>query len=85
MDIDIVLKNEGVGELVVKKAGKIVERQSFKFNRNLEEVLITGIDKILERNKMGVSSLKKMKVKGELRTESLTCQLARTFVKALVS
>lgn len=85
MNIDIILKKQERGELVVKRGEKIVGRQFFKFNKNLEEVLITGIDKILEKNRMDLLSLKSIKVGGELGSESLSYQLAKTFIKAFKS
>ncbi len=85
MELSVNFFSHEAGELVVKKGGAIIDRLPFNFNRNLEAVLIQGIDKILERNRMDLLSLKKMKVEGVLKSESLSHQLAATFIKALKS
>ncbi|MDO8495798.1 MAG: hypothetical protein Q7S32_04810 [bacterium] len=69
----------------MKKGKKVLDKLSFVFERNLDAVLIEGIDKLLERNKMVISSLKKMKIEGQIGKESLSYQIATAFIKALKS
>lgn len=85
MDLDILFVSTEAGELVMKEGSQLIDRLAFKFNKNLEAVLIQTIDKILERNRMDILSLKKMKVNGLLKPESLSYQIAETFIKALKS
>lgn len=61
-----------------------MDRAGFCWERNLEEVLIESIDKILERNKMNLLTLKIVEWGGKLDKRGLTYQLVSSFKKALV-
>jgi hypothetical protein len=85
MELAIHFQDHRLGELIVRKGQITLDRWPFVFERNLGEVLIEGIDKVLERNKMEVLSLKKMKIEGQVGKESLSYQIGTAFIKALKS
>lgn len=85
MELKVLFRDHCSGELVVKNKRTVIDRFPFEFDRNLEEALIVSIDKILERNTMDVLSLKSMKVGGNIGSESLSYQIATSFIKALKS
>lgn len=71
------------GEIMMKKNGRIIDRLTFRLAKNLEQVLMAGIDKILQRHKMNLLTLKNVELGGKIDKESLTYQLALSFKKAL--
>lgn len=71
------------GEIFMKKRGRIIDQLAFHLDRNLERVLIDSIDKILERNKINLFTLKIIKLGGKLDRQSLAYQLVSSFKKAL--
>lgn len=83
MELDICLLGSGRGELIVREGKGAVDRQLFEFNHNLETVLLLGIDKILERNKIRLTSFKKIRIEGKINLESLSYRIAQTLAKAL--
>lgn len=77
------LKDHQSGEMMIKKNGRIVDRLTFRLERNLEQILMAGIDKILQRHKMNLLTLKNVELRGKIDQASLTYQLALGFKKAL--
>ena len=69
--------------LLVKNNTKVIDQADFSFERNLEQVLIAGLDKILNKNKMSLLSLKRVRITGKVRKDSLSYQIAQAFKKAL--
>ena len=83
MILEIFFKNRNLVSLILKDRQKTVDTIDLEFDRNLETVLITGLDKILNKNKMSLSSLKRVRIAGEIRKDSLSYQIAQSFKKAL--
>ena len=83
MILELVFKNHHIVSLVLKKGKDVIEEIDFEFNRNLEHVLISGLDKILNKNKMSLSSLKRVRIAGEIGKDTLSYQIAQSFKKAL--
>lgn len=83
MILELNFKNKKIVSLILKDGQKIIDHADFKFERNLDEVLIASIDKILEKNNMDILSLKKGKITGKLERNSLSRQVAKTFIKGL--
>lgn len=83
MILELNFKNKNIVSLILKGGQKVIDRADFEFDRNLDEVLIVSIDKILEKNNMDILSLKKAKITGKSEKNSLSHQVAKTFIKGL--
>ena len=83
MILEIFFKNRNFGVLILKDEQKTIDTLAFEFDRNLETQLISGLDKILNKNKMPLSSLKRVRILGKVRKDSLSYQIAQAFKKAL--
>jgi len=83
MILEIFFENNNLVSLIFKEGSKIVDRADFEFNRNLEQILISGLDKILNKNRMSLSSLKRVRIAGKVRKDGLSYQIAQAFKKAL--
>ncbi len=83
MTLEIFFQNRNFVSLILKHSQKLVDRIDLQFDRNLEALLISGLDKILNKNKMPLSSLKMVRIAGNIRKDSLSYQIAQSFKKAL--
>lgn len=69
--------------LKLVKNGRTLDLQSTKYYHDLSDMLITGLDKLLERNKIDTSSLKSFKIKGNLGQDSTSYKIASAFIAGL--
>lgn len=83
MILEIFFKKPNFVSLILKNGSKLVDQADLEFNRNLEHILISGLDKILNKNKMPLSSLKRIKITGEIKKDSISYQVVQTFKKVL--
>ena len=83
MTLEIFFKNRNFVSLILKDKQKTIDILDLEFDRNLDTMLITGLDKILNKNRMSLSSLKRVRIAGEIRKDSLSYQIAQSFKKAL--
>lgn len=83
MVLEINFKSHDTVVLILKDGRKIIDLLDLNFDRNLDEVLIGAVDKILEKNKIDILSLKKGAITGKLAKESLSHQVAKSFIKGL--
>ncbi|MDP3697225.1 MAG: hypothetical protein Q8R55_04325 [Candidatus Taylorbacteria bacterium] len=83
MTLEIFFKNRNFVSLILKDKQKTIDTLDLEFDRNLDSILISGLDKILNKNKMSLSSLKRIRIAGEIRKDSLSYQIAQSFKKAL--
>ena len=83
MILEIFFKNRNLVSLILKDRQKTVDTIDLEFDRNLETVLITGLDKILNKNKMSLLSLKMVRIAGKIKKGSLSYQITQAFKKAL--
>ena len=83
MTLELIFKNPNIVSLVLKNGKEVIDEVDLQFDRNLEHILISSLDKILNKNKMSLSSLKIMKIGGEVKKDSLSYQIATSFKKAL--
>ncbi len=82
--LEIFFKNHHLVSLILKEKSKLIDSLDFAFDRNLETMLISWLDKILIKNRMSLSSLKIVKITGEIEKDSLSFQIAQSFKKALI-
>ena len=74
-------RGEGVLELMEGK--KCIDTLTFKFEANLDSVLIAAVDKIIKRNRIETLSLKTVKVSGKVDKGSSAYKIAQTFIEAI--
>ena len=83
MDLIINFKDRGKVELWLKRGGVLIDTLTFDFEANLDSVLISAVDKILKRNRIDTSSLKTVRVSGNVEKGSSAYKIAQTFVEAI--
>ena len=83
MELIINFKDRGKVELRLKHGGVCIDSLTFEFESNLDSVLISAVDKILKRNRIDTSSLKTIKVAGNIEKSSSAYKIAQTFIEAI--
>lgn len=83
MTLEIFFEKPNIVSLILKHGSKTVDKLDLEFDRNLEHILIHGLDKVLNKNKMSLSSLKGVRIAGKTRKDGLSYQIAQAFKKAL--
>ena len=81
----IINFTEKRGEVVLKlqEGRRLIDILTFDFEANLDSVLISGVDKILKRNRIETLSLKTVKVTGNIEKSSSAYKIAQTFIEAI--
>ncbi|MBI2063770.1 MAG: hypothetical protein HYT65_02130 [Candidatus Yanofskybacteria bacterium] len=69
--------------LKLVKNGTTIDVVTIKYYYDLSDVLITGLDKLLERNKLDLKSLKSYKIHNDLGQDSTSYKIASAFVRGL--
>ena len=80
--LQIILTQSEVTLKLVKN-GTTIDVVTIKYYHDLSDVLITGLDKFLERNKLDLKSLKSYKIRGDLGQDSTSYKIASAFVRGL--
>lgn len=83
MNLIIYFKKTGEIELRLTKAGKLIDTLDFSFRGNLDDLLISSVDKILKGNRIEELSLKTVKVEGDIDKNSSAHKIAVSFIEAL--
>ena len=83
MELIINFKDRGEVELQLKRGRVLTDSLTFDFEANLDSVLIAAVDKILKRNRIDTSSLKTIKVAGNIEKSSSAYKIAQTFIEAI--
>ena len=81
----IINFTEKRGEVVLelKDGKKCIDTLTFDFEANLDKMLISGVDKILKRNRINPMSLKTIETTGEVDKFSSAHKIAETFIEAV--
>ena len=82
MDLIINFANIGKITLELKQGKKWIDALDFSFHGNLDDLLISSVDKVLKKNRIEASSLKTIKVEGNVDKNSSAFKIAFTFVQA---
>ena len=82
MDLIINFKDLGKIGLELKQGRVSIDTLDFSFQGNLDDVLITSVDKFLKKNRINALSLKTVRVDGRVDQNSSAYKIALTFIKA---
>ena len=82
MDLIINFKDIGKIRLELKRGRMLIDALDFSFQSNLDDLLISSVDKILKRNRIDALSLKTIKIEGDVDKNSSSYKIALTFVQA---
>ena len=82
--MDLIINFVEIGKITLKlKRGQtVVDALDFSFHSNLDDLLISSVDKILKRNRIDALSLKTIKIEGDVDKNSSAYKIALTFVQA---
>ncbi len=82
--MELLLYFKKIGEIEVRltKAGKLIDALDFSFYGNLDDLLISSVDKILKENRIETLSLKTVKVEGNFDKNSSAYKIAVSFAEA---
>ena len=83
MKLVIYFKKIGEIELRLTNAGKLIYALDFSFNSNLDDLLISSVDKVLKENRIEALSLKTVRVEGDIDKNSSAYKIAVSFIEAL--
>ena len=83
MDLIINFKDFGKIRLELKQRSMFIDALDFSFHANLDDLLITSVDKIFKRNRIETLSLKTIKVAGNVDKNSSAYKIAQTFIEAV--
>ena len=75
--------NQSEVELKLLKNRRTIDFITAKYYHDLSDVLITGLDKLLRRNKIDTTTLKSFKIKGNLGQDSTSYKITSALVEAL--
>ena len=76
-------ENRGEVELKLLKGKKLIDALDFSFKGNLDDMLISSVDKILKKNRIETLSLKTIKIEGDVDKNSSAYKIAQTFIEAV--
>ncbi len=81
----IINFTEKRGEVVleIKEGKRLIDTLTFEFEANLDTMLIAAVDKICKRNRIDTSSLKTLKVAGNVEKSSSAYKIVQTFIEAI--
>lgn len=80
MKLKLYLK-EKKNTLCLIDGGKIVSQSVWKEENNMSQKLLPEIDKIIKRNKLKLSRIKKIEVKNNIPASFTTVRIAKTTAK----
>lgn len=73
----------GVIEIKLKKGNRILDELHLTITRNLDNMLITAIDKLLAKNRIDRLSLKTLEIQGEMGPGAVSSMILKTIKSAL--
>jgi len=76
-------EKRGEVELELQEGKELIDALDFSFHANLDDLLITSVDKIFKRNRIETLSLKTIKVAGNVDKNSSAYKIAQTFIEAV--
>ena len=81
-DLTINFTDIGKVTLELKQGRVLIDTLDFSFHGNLDDLLISSVDKVLKENRIEELSLKTVSIEGNVDKNSSAYKIALTFVKA---
>jgi hypothetical protein len=82
MELIINLENENC-RLELTQNGSAIDAEKFSYYHDLDDQLITHIDKLVKRNKIDVSAVSHYKILGNLGENAISLKIAEAVVEGL--
>lgn len=82
MELVLNFKNIGEVEIRLRNGKRLIDTLDFSFRGNLDNLLISSVDKILKENRIEALSLKTLRIGGKVDSNSSAYKIALAFVKA---
>jgi hypothetical protein len=82
MELILYFKDIGEMEIQLRNGRRLIATLDFSFRGNLDDLLISSVDKILKENRIEALSLKTMRIGGKVDRNSSAYKIALAFIKA---
>lgn len=82
MTLEIFMEKERVTMKLLKN-GRTIDSETFLYYHDLSDVLITNLDKLLQRNSIDTSVLKLFKLQENIGENSTSYKIAAAFLEGL--
>ncbi|MBI2068489.1 MAG: hypothetical protein HYT67_00035 [Candidatus Yanofskybacteria bacterium] len=82
MDLVINFVDIGKIRLELKQGRRVEDTLDFSFHGNLDDLLISSVDKVLKENRIEALSLKTVSIGGDVDKNSSAYKIALAFIKA---
>jgi hypothetical protein len=82
MELIVFLQPDEV-ELKLENIGAAIDAESFSYYHDLDQKLITHIDKLVKRNKIDISAVGSYKIQGNLGENSTSMRIAEAVIEGL--
>ena len=83
MKLILIIKNENELIFRLKEGVRVIDEESLTISQNLDNMLITAIDKLAIRNTIERISLKTLKIQGKSRPEATSSMIIKAFRSGL--
>ena len=85
MKLILTIKNQNNIEIQLKKGKGVIGQESLTMGQNLDNMLITAIDKLLLRSNIDRLSLQSLEIQGKMRPEAVSSMVIKTVKSGLES
>lgn len=82
VELTVNLESERV-KLELTRNGRLIDSAGFSYHHDLEDKLITGLDKLLKRNRVGLHRLKSYKISENIGENATSYKIVRVFIAGL--
>ena len=83
MKLILIIKNDAGVHIGLKRGGKVIDNESLTIGRDLDNMLIIAIDKLLAKNRIDRLSLETLEIQGKMRAEAVSSMIIRTIKSAI--
>ena len=83
MKLTLIIKNQNNITIELRENNKSIDHEDLTINQNLDNMLITAIDRLLIKNRINRLSLKSFKIPDKIRPEAVSSMIIKTVKTAL--
>jgi hypothetical protein len=70
-------------QVLLKEGRAVMDTVDFEFDKNVDTLLLESVDKILKRNKIDITSLKNVRLVGDIDKNSSLYKIVKSFESAV--